>query len=263
MVGVAAWVVPALGPDPNRPDLDRGLTALGAPLAPSGDAPLGTDDLGRDVFARVCYAGRASLLTAATGTALAVLLGLLAGMSAGLVGGALETALARAIELVLAFPILLLALFAATALRAASLDGGGGSLAVVLGLLGWPATARVVHARTRALAAADYVVAARGLGASVPRLVLRHLLPNLAALVTAIAVITLSQFLLAESALSFVGLGPAPPEPSWGQMVWEGRIYYRSAPWLVLAPALAIVVTVAAVHLVAVGLQGTLERVER
>jgi peptide/nickel transport system permease protein len=262
-VAVLAFVVPMLRPDATLADIEHGLSAQGAPLPPSLSAPLGTDDLGRDVLARVSVAARSSLLTATVATAIAlwigVMIGLVCGLCSGWAGGSaarwIDSALMRLVDLAMSFPVLLLALFAAAALRAGALDHSAFSLAVVLGLLGWPTSARVIRAKTLVLARADFVAAARALGASNVRLILRHLLPNVRSVATVLATVTLAQMLLADAVLSFAGLGDAPPQPSWGRMVFEGRVYYRSAPWLVLVPGLAIVIAVAAFYLIGQGLQ--------
>lgn len=257
-----AWIVPAVRPDPNVVDVEHGLSAQGAPLPPSLTSPLGTDDLGRDQLARVGHAARVSLGTAALATVVALALGLLVGLLAGLSGGWIDAALMRLVELAVSFPVLLLAILTAAVLRAASLDETAGSLAVVLGLLGWPSTARLVRARVMVLTRSEFVIAARALGASGWRVVGRHILPNIAGVLAVLLTATVSQLLVAEATLSFAGLGPPPPEATWGRMVFEGRIYYRSAPWLFAVPGIALVLTVAAFHLVGAGLRRELERVE-
>ncbi len=255
-----AWIVPALRPDPNLTDVAHGLSELGAPLPPSAQAPLGTDDLGRDVLARIAHAARSSLLTIAAGTALALLIGLAIGLSAGLLGGWVDALLMRLIELSVAFPVILLAILAAAALRAAALDESSGSVAVVLGLVGWPVTAQVVRARAMALARAEHVVAARALGASGLRVIVHHVLPNLSGAVAVLVTTTMAQLLVTEATLSFAGLGAPPPEASWGRMVFEGRVYYRSAPWLLLAPGISLVIAVLTFYLLGAGLRRELQR---
>lgn len=259
-LGALAAVVPSLRPAPNLANVDGGLSELGAPLPPSAEAPLGTDDLGRDELSRVSHAARSSLLTTVTATVIALLLGLIVGLGAGLSGGWIEVALMRVVEMALAFPVLMVAIFAAAVLRASSLDEGQSSLAVVLGLLGWQTTARVVHARAVALRRAEFVVAARALGASGWRVLTRHLLPNVAGVLAVLFTATAAQLLIAETTLSFVGLGAPPPEPTWGRMIFEGRIYYRSAPWLMIAPGVALLLAVASFYLVGAGLRRELER---
>ncbi len=255
-----AWIVPAMRPDPNLADVERGLSAMGAPLPPSWSAPLGTDDLGRDQLSRVSHAARSSLFTAATATALALAIGLLIGLAAGLGGGWIELALSRIIELTFSFPVLLLAILAATALRAAEIEDDPLSMALVLGLFGWPTTARVMRARAAVLGRAEFVVAARALGAGTWRVVTRHVLPNLSGALAVMMTFTVAQLLIAEAMLSFAGLGAPPPTATWGRMVFEGRVYYRSAPWLLLAPGLALVLAVFSFHLIGAGLQRELEQ---
>ena len=255
-----AWIVPAFRPDPNLADIDHGLTELGAPLPPSLDAPLGTDDLGRDQLARVAHAARASLVTIIAASAIALALGLLVGLTAGLSGGWVDSALLRLIELAVAFPVLLLAILAAAVLRAAELDEARSSLAVVLGLVGWPVAAQVIRARAMTLTHAGHIVAARALGAGRWRVIVHHVLPDIAGVLAVLLTSTVAQLLLTEATLSFVGLGAPPPEPSWGRMVYEGRVYYRSAPWLMLAPGLALLVAVTAFHLLGAGVRREIQR---
>ena len=130
-------------------------------------------------------------------------------------------------------------------------------------MFGWPPTARVVRARVQVLDSAEFVLAARALGADVWRVIARHLLPNLAGTLAVISTTTFAQMVVAEATLSFAGLGPAPPEASWGRMIYEGRVYYRSAPWLFLVPGAALVFTVGAFYLIGLGVQRELEQVEQ
>jgi ABC-type dipeptide/oligopeptide/nickel transport system permease subunit len=258
LVALAAarpWIAPR---DPIAVDVDRGLSPLGAPLPPSAHAPLGTDPLGRDVWARLVAADTTSLVLAGLATALALGLGVAIGLAAGFAGGRVDGALMRAVDLVLAFPFLLLAILVAVLLRA---RGGAGSAAVVLtlGLTGWTTAARVVRGKVRALARAEFVVAARALGASPARIAVRHVLPGLGGVVGALAGLGFAQNLLAASALAYVGLGPPAPIPTWGGMLWEGHAYYRTAPWLVIAPGVAILVAVVGFTLLGDGVRGALD----
>jgi ABC-type dipeptide/oligopeptide/nickel transport system permease subunit len=257
---VVAVVAPFLtSHDPLARDLDHGLSALGAPLSPSGSALLGTDALGRDVWARLVAGAGTSLLVAACATLLAVGFGVAIGLTAGYRGGWVDNALMRGVDLVLAFPALLLAILLGALLRETSLAGSRVPVILVLGAIGWTTIARVVRAKAMVIARADHVTAARALGASPWRIVTRHVLPGVAGLALAMAALTFAQALLNESVLSFLGLGPPPPAPSWGRMLFEGREYYRTAPHLVLAPGIAIVIAVAAFHLLADGLRAIVD----
>jgi peptide/nickel transport system permease protein len=245
-----ALLAPALsGKDPLISDVEHGLSALGAPLPPSSDAPLGTDQLGRDVWARVAAGAGTSLTIAALATLIALAVGLSIGLVAGYAGGAVDSALMRLVDLVLGFPVLLLAILLAALLRAADLASSSAPVFVTLGVIGWTTVARVIRGKTAVIARSDMIAAARAIGAGPARIVVRHVLPNVAGLAIAMTALAFAQNLLVESMLSYVGLGPPPPAASWGRMLYEGRAYYRIAPHLVLAPGIAIGLAVAAFHL--------------
>ena len=249
--------------DPIALDIDHGLTSLGAPLAPSADAPLGTDHLGRDVWSRVVAGAGTSLEIATAATAIALVLGLLVGLVAGYAGGRTDDFLMRLVDLGLSFPFLLLAILLAALLHESQLGSSIAPVYITLGVVGWTTIARVVRGKTLTLARSEMVTAARALGASTARIITHYLLPNLASLVVAITALGFAQNLLAESVLSYLGLGPQPPTPSWGRMLYEGRVYYRSAPWLVLAPGVAIMLAVVGFNLVGDGLRDALDPRER
>ena len=268
MVGAALVLVLALialaGPhltshDPLALDVDHGLTADGAPLPPSAHALLGTDQLGRDVWARVVAGSATSLSIAGVSALLAMLFGLAIGLAAGYAGGRVDGALMRLVDLVLAFPYLLLAILLAALLRESRLAASDAPVIVTLAAVGWTGIARVIRGKAMAVARADHVLAARALGASPVRIVLRHVLPEVAGIAIAVGVVAFAQNVLAESVLSYVGLGPPPPAPTWGRMMYEGREYYRAAPWLALAPGVAILVAVIAFHLLGEGLRDALD----
>ncbi|MCX5745703.1 MAG: ABC transporter permease [Proteobacteria bacterium] len=259
MLAIAIVAIGVLGPllvgDPLARDLDGGLTALGAPRGPGVAGLLGTDDLGRDVLARVIGGAGTSLAIAGAATAIALVLGGIVGLTAGHAGGRVDRVLMRGVDLVLAFPALLLAILLAALLRESALARSSVPVALTLGLVGWTTTARVLRDAARTLARAEHVVAARALGASPGRIVVRHVLPNVAGVLVVLTALGFAQNLLAESALSFVGLGPPPPAPTWGRMLFEGRAYYRTAPHLIVAPGLAILLSVVAFHLLAEGVR--------
>jgi ABC-type dipeptide/oligopeptide/nickel transport system permease subunit len=260
MLVVGAVIGPhVLAHDPLASDVDHGLSATGAPLPPSVDAWLGTDTLGRDVWARVIAGSANSLATAALATVLAVMLGLAVGLAAGYAGGRIDQVLMRLVDLVLAFPYLLLAMLFAALLRDTSLAGTNTPVIVTLGAVGWTTIARVIRSKALVVARSDHVTAARALGASPARVVIRHVLPEVAGVAIVMTVLAFAQNLLGEAVLSFVGLGPAPPAPSWGRMIYEGRSYLRAAPWLAIAPGVAIVIAVSAFQLLGEGLRTRLD----
>ena len=261
---VIAVIGPLLaGHDPIARDIDRGLSEMGAPLGPSADALLGTDHLGRDVWARLISGAGTSLWIAGVATLLALVIGLAVGLAAGYAGGWLDGLLMRVVDLVLSFPFLLLAILLAALLREADLASSTAPVIVTLAAVGWTTMARVIRGKAMTIARAEHVTAARALGASPLRIIVRHILPNVASIVVVIALLGLAQALLAEAALSFLGLGPPPPAASWGRMLFEGRAYYRTSPHLVVAPGLAILVAVVAFNLLGEGLRDLLDPKER
>jgi peptide/nickel transport system permease protein len=256
MLVVIAALAPVLSAkDPLASDIDHGLTVLGAPLPPSEQAVLGTDQLGRDVWARVVAGAGTSLSIAALATLIALVIGLSVGLVAGYAGGAIDHALMRLVDLVLAFPFLLLAILLAALFRQADLASSRAPVFLTLGLVGWTTMARVIRGKAQLLAQSDMVTAARTLGASPVRIMVHHLLPNVAGLVVVVTALGFAQNLLSESMLSYLGLGPPPPAPTWGRMLYEGRAYYRAAPHLVLAPGVAILLAVVGFNLLGAGLR--------
>jgi peptide/nickel transport system permease protein len=254
---------PILVGDPTARDIDHGLTELGAPLPPSDHAWLGTDQLGRDVWARVVSGARTSLAIALVATLIALVAGLAIGLTAGYAGGRIDDVLMRTVDLALAFPVILFAMMLAALLRQTSLADSSAPVVITLAAVGWTTMARVIRNKAMLLARSEMVTGARAIGASPLRIVLRYVLPNVAGAVAVIAAFGFAQNLIAESVLSFLGLGPPPSEPTWGRMITEGRTYYRSAPHLVLAPGVAIVVAVAGFSLLAGGLRELFDPKER
>jgi peptide/nickel transport system permease protein len=265
---IALTLLAVIGPhlashDPIAADVDRGLSVVGAPLPPSRAALLGTDEIGRDVWARILSGAAISLQIATIATLLSMLIGVAVGLIAGYAGRRTDNALMRLVDLVLSFPFLLLAILLAAVLRASSLGESTAPVVLTLGLVGWTTTARVIRGRTLVLARSELVVAARSIGASSTRIVLRHLLPNVLGLALVLTALSFAQNLLAEAGLSFLGLGPPPTTPTWGRMLFDGRLYYRTAPWLVLAPGMAILLSVVAFNLLGEGLRDFFDRKER
>jgi len=255
-----AVLAPALSAkDPLASDIEHGLSALGAPLPPSSDALLGTDQLGRDVWARALAGAASSLAIAGLATLIALAIGLTIGLAAGYAGRSLDNALMRLVDMVLAFPLLLLAILLAALFREADLASSVAPVVLTLGFVSWTTMARMIRGKTLAIATSDMVTAARAIGASPARIVLRHVLPNIAGIVVVVAAFGFAQNLLSESVLAYVGLGPPPPAPSWGRMLYEGRSYYRIAPHLVIVPGMAIVLAVVSFNLLGDGLRDALD----
>jgi peptide/nickel transport system permease protein len=236
-IALAGLLAPALAPyDPAR---QFDLVAL-QNRPPSAAHLLGTDPYARDVLSRALHAARASLGVAALGAAVATMLGALWGGAAGTLGGRVDALLMRTVDAVLGVPRVLL-LLAVVALWGAV---PAPALAVILGLTAWPATARLVRARLAQVRGAEFVQAARALGASPARIALRHLPPHAAGTVAVSATLLFAELLALEAGLSFLGLGVRPPDASWGSMVQDGTPYVADAPWTALVPTACIVVSV-------------------
>lgn len=257
---LVAIVGPLLAGDPLALDIDGGLSRLGAPLPPSSDAILGTDPLGRDVWARIAHGAGTSLWIATVATMLALAAGVTIGLVAGVASERVDNALMRLVDLALAFPFLLLAILLAALFREADLSSTTAPVSVPLALVGWTTFARVIRTKARVLARSEFALAARAIGASTTRVIVRHLLPNLAGTIAVVGAFAFAQNLLGEAVLSYLGLGPPPSTPTWGRMLYEGRAFYRTAPWLVIAPGVAILLAVVAFNVLGDGLRGRFER---
>ncbi len=249
LLGLAALAAPWLAPgDATRGDLAAALRS------PSSAYLLGTDAQGRDVLSRVLFGARLSLAVGLASQVIALAAGLALGLTAGFYGRWVDAVVMRVADVTLAFPSLLLLIAVAAAVRP-SLP----VVCVVIGLVGWAGMARLVRGQVLVARGLDYVQAARALGASDARLVARHVLPNVLGPVIVAATLGVGGAIMAEAALSFVGLGAQPPTPSWGAMIAEGRDLLRVAPWVSLFPGLAIGVTVLGVNLVGDGLRDALD----
>lgn len=224
-----AWT----GHDALAVDFDASLSA------PSFEHWLGTDQHGRDVLARVVAGARLSLGIGIAATVLAVLIGGVIGLTAGFTGGWVDAACVALTDVTMAFPSLLLALGIAVVL-----PPGAYSILLALALVGWTTFARLLRAQVMVLREQPAFHAARAAGLPTWRLMLRHLLPQCRSLVLVAATVKLGGFILAEASLSFLGFGVAPPTPSWGGMISLGRHFIASAPWIVLAPGVAVALTI-------------------
>jgi ABC-type dipeptide/oligopeptide/nickel transport system permease subunit len=241
----ASWLTPA---DPLRGNLTDSLRP------PSAEHWLGTDVQGRDVFARVLHGARLSLSVGLVSQSIALALGLLLGLAAGYRGRWVDAVVMRLADVTLAFPPLLLLVAVAAAVRPS-----WPVILVVIGLVGWAGMARIARGQVLVVRSLDYVQASRALGAPDTGVVVRHVLPNVLGPVAVAATLGVGAAIMAEAALSFVGLGAQPPTPSWGAMVAEGRDLLRTAPWVSLFPGVAIGGVVLAVNLLGDGLQDALD----
>ncbi|HXH63412.1 MAG TPA: ABC transporter permease [Gemmatimonadales bacterium] len=242
---LAPWLAPG---DPVRGDLAQSLHG------PSRAFLFGADAQGRDVLSRVLFGARLSLTVGVVSQIIALALGVSLGLAAGYYGRWIESGIMRAADVTLAFPSLLLLIAIAAAVKP-SLP----VVFVVIGVVGWAGMARLVRGQVLVVRGQEYVQAARALGARDGRVVWRHVLPNILGPVIVAATLGVGGAIMAEAALSFVGLGAQPPTPSWGAMVAEGRDLLRVAPWVSLAPGLAIGAAVLAVNLLGDGLRDALD----
>jgi peptide/nickel transport system permease protein len=222
---------------------------------PSAEYYLGTDNLGRDQYSRLVYGAWISLYVGILAVAIGTALGTTVGLLSGFVGGRLDLWLQRLVDVLQAFPGLILLL-----LIVGAVGQSINNVIIALAVLGWTGTSRVVRGSTLAVKENAYVEAARVLGASHSRIMLMHILPNVVAPIIVLATASLGGVILAEASLSFLGLGVPPPNPSWGNMLSaESRLYFTSAPWLALAPGIAISVTVLAFNLLGDSLRDVLD----
>jgi peptide/nickel transport system permease protein len=225
---------------------------------PSASHWFGTDAFGRDVFSRVLWGGRVSLLIGLVAVSIAVVVGGSLGIVSGYAGGPVDRVTSMIVEILMAFPLILLAIFIVGVF-------GSGSLKtmVAIGVGSVPSFVRVVRADVLALRERDFVEAARALGATDLRITVRHLLPNVLASLVILATLRIGTAILAESSLSFLGLGVQIPDSSWGSMVAEGRNLIQRAPWLSLIPGVVIMATVLAFNLMGDSLRDALDPRER
>ena len=227
--------------DPNKQNIISRLKPAGAVLPDGTIALLGTDQLGRDMFARILWGGQVSLLITVSGVLLAAGIGITLGLISGYYGRWVDTVVMRLVDVQLGFPGLLLAIT-----LAAALGPGVVNVVIALGVALWTTYARVVRSSVLTIKNQEFIHAAQALGSPTVRILLRHVLPNALSAITVIAASHLGQMIIAESALSFIGLGVQPPTPSWGSMINKGREYITTAWWLTLYPGLAMTLTVMA-----------------
>jgi ABC-type dipeptide/oligopeptide/nickel transport system permease subunit len=266
----APLVVKVLGlPAPNHRDASA-LTVFGGPTGPSSAHPFGVDQFGRDILSQVVYGARASLLVAILGTAIAALVGTIVGVLAGLYRGWVDTLLMRTLDVFMAFPVVVLGLGIGAACGSSGclqvggttlIDPGIATVTFVVALASFSHVARITRRQVLALGATGTIEAARALGAGRGRIVVREILPSLAAPVIVSGSLLIPQNILLESALSYLGVGVRAPTASWGQMISDAGHYTLSgtdAWWYLVFPGGALVLTVLAFNLLGDGLHGAL-----
>ena len=246
---LAAILAPVLAPH------DPGLQDLAAKRTPPGSRfLLGADEFGRDILSRIIYGTRVALLVGTVSVGIALALGLLLGILSGYVGGFVDSLISRTLEILLAFPYLLLAIAVVSALGPGVLN-----TTLAVGIWAMPAFTRIVRASVLSLREMDYIQAARAMGAPTRAILLRHLLPNFLPTLIVYSTLYMANAILVEAALSFLGLGVQPPTASWGLMVATGRDFLLLAPHITTIPGLAIMLAVLGFNLLGDGLRDALD----
>ena len=222
---------------------------------PSLSHPFGTDSLGRDLATRILYGGRVSLSVGVLAVTVAISFGTLVGMLAGYYGKWVDTVLMRFVDMMFSFPRLFLLIIFGVFFKGMTL----GVIVLVLGLLSWMTTSRLVRAQFLSLKEREFVLAARAVGVRDWRIILRHLLPNALAPIIVAATLGVASAIISESTLSFLGLGIQPPTPSWGNMLRDATSDMEKAPWLAIFPGLAIFLAVVSINFIGDGLRDALD----
>lgn len=251
---LAPWLT-NFGPDEQMFD---GLTLSGEPLPPNATFWLGTDLLGRDLFTRILYGARTSLIIGIVANGIALLIGTLVGVVAGYFRGWIGSVLMRFTDLMMAFPALLLAICLAAVFQPSLWI-----VALVIALVNWVQTARVIFTQTSSLAEREFIDAERTIGASSARILFMHILPHLVPTIIVWGTLGISTTVLLEATLSYLGIGVQPPTPSWGNIIFENQTYFQAAPWLVFFPGIAILALALAFNLIGDALRDILDPTQR
>ena len=251
-----------VGHGPNELFQREMTDEIGLPKGPNKDFWMGADSVGRDVFVRVIYGARTSLLVALGATAMAVLKGVVLGLIAGYLGGKIDTFISRTIDILLSMPVLLFAIGIVAACGATTegclagmIKPGRLLVAVVIGLFTWPYVARIVRGNTLSIREKEFIEAARSLGAGNVRIMFREVLPNLIAPIIVYSTLLIPSNILFEAGLSFLGVGVPQKIPSWGRMLDEASRIFEFAWWLMLFPGLFLIATTLAFNLLGDGLR--------
>lgn len=255
---LGAILAPWLTPFRPGEQMFDGLTIEGAPLPPDGKFWLGTDLLGRDLLTRILYGARTSLVIGIAANGAALTIGTLIGVTAGFFRGWVGAMLMRFTDLMMAFPALLLAICLAAVFQPSLWI-----VAMVIALVNWVQTARVIYTQTSSLAEREFIDAERTLGAGAARILFRHILPHLVPTIIVWGTLGISTTVLLEATLSYLGVGVQPPTPSWGNIIFENQTYFQAAPWLVFFPGMAILALALGFNLVGDALRDILDPTQR
>lgn len=258
LVVLATLIVLALFADRVAPFGINEVDVANRLTAPSRDYLFGTDELGRDVFSRVVVASRVSLQVGFIAVGIALAAGVPIGLIAGYYGGGVDSILMRLMDILFSIPAIVLAIAILAALGPGIINA-----MIAIGIVYTPIFARITRGSVLALREAVFVRAARSLGATDGRILRTHILPNVIAPIIVQTSLSLAFAILAEAALSFLGLGIQPPDPAWGRMLAEGRSFFTQAPWMAIFPGIAILVTVMAFNFVGDGLRDALDPQQR
>ena len=251
ILAVIALLAPVISPyDPTAQD----FMIMGNPQPPSAEHLMGTDALGRDMFARVLYGARVSLAVGLLSALMASLIGTMIGALAGYYGGLTDDLLMRFVDLMLSIPILPMTILLAGILRPSI-----ALIVIIIGTFGWMGTARLVRSRFLGLREAEFVEASHALGGGASRIITKHMLPNALGPIIVATTLAVGGAIMLESALSFLGLGVQPPTPTWGNLLNESRQWLSLAPWMAIFPGLFILITVLAVNFLGDGLRDALD----
>lgn len=255
---LAAIFAPLISPyNPNEQFKD-GLTLQGAPIGPGGNYLFGTDLLGRDLLSRLIYGARTSLIVGIIANGVAVLLGTTVGIIAGYLKGRTGALMMRLTDLMMAFPALLLAITLAAIFSPSLMI-----VALVIAMVNWVQIARVIYTQAISISEREFVIAARGLGATNQRVLRKHILPHLLPTVLVYATLGIATTVLLEATLSFLGIGVRPPTPSWGNIIFENQTYFITAPWLVFIPGISIILLALSFNLLGDALRDELDPTQR
>jgi peptide/nickel transport system permease protein len=249
-----AIFAPWLAPHNPSTIFDSGLSIDGSPVGPSPSFPLGADAIGHDQLSRILYGARVSLTIGIVANGIAMVIGVVVGSLGGYFTGWISAVLMRLTDIMMSFPILLLAIALVAVLKPSIWI-----VILVIAFSYWAPVARIIHGQVLGMKYRDFIDAARALGVGNVGILFRHILPHIVPIIIVYTTLGIATNVLFEAALSYLGVGVQPPTPSWGGMISEGQEFYRTAPWLVMYPGLAIMLTVLGFNMLGDGLRDALE----